>query len=156
MSLREQLNAALITAMKAHQSNDVAVYRLIFSEIKSREIGGVEGKKTLVDAEILAVLEKMIKQRRESITQFTSANRQDLADKEIFELKLIEKYLPAQASEAEISSLIQKAIADIKAQKNDSSVGAQNMGAIIAMLRPQLAGRADMSKVSALVKAALN
>lgn len=153
IELREHLSNDLKTSMKAREANKVGVYRLIFSEIKQKE---VDGKKILTSAEILAVLEKMIKQRRDSIAQFEKANRQDLINIEKFELDLISTYLPAQLTDEEICILIDKTIANLKAQKPDNPVTPQSMGVIIASLRTELAGKADMGKVSALVKQKLS
>lgn len=152
MTLREQINEDLKDAMRARAVERVGVFRLIFSEIKQKE---VDSRQMLTDVEILAVLEKMIKQRKDSIQQFEKAQRQDLVDKEKAELELIQSYLPTPFSESEILTMIHVAVAEVQKEK-PQTVGAGMMGLIIQKIRAPLAGRADMSIVSGLVKKVLS
>jgi uncharacterized protein YqeY len=135
------------TAMRAKDSARLSTIRLLLSGIKQRE---VDERKELTDADVVAVIEKMIKQRRESIAQYEQASRKDLADVEKFELQLLSSYLPQQMSEAEISQAVDAAIAEAK------PVGIKDMGKVMAILKPRLAGKADMGKVSNLVKSKLS
>jgi len=121
--------------------------RLILAAIKQRE---VDERKELTDADVVAVVEKMIKQRRESIAQYEQAQRKDLADVEKFELQLLTGYLPQQMSDSEISQAVEAAIAEAK------PTGIKDMGKVMAVLKPRLAGKADMGKVSNLVKTKLS
>jgi uncharacterized protein len=147
MPLREQLNEDIKTAMKAREQEKLAALRLMLSSVKQRE---VDERITLDDAGVIAVVEKMIKQRRDSISQYERAQRQDLADKEKYEISVIEAYLPKQLSAAEIDAVIDEAIASTGAK------GAADMGKVMGVVKPKLAGRADMGKVSALVKTKLS
>jgi uncharacterized protein YqeY len=133
-------------AMRAKDSARLLTVRLILSAIKQRE---VDERIVLTDADVLAVLEKMIKQRRESIAQFEKAARQDLADKEKAELEILAGYLPRQMSDAEVQKEIDSVISETGA------AGAKDMGKVMAALKPRLAGKADMGKVSGLVKSRL-
>ena len=132
--------------MRAKDSARLSTVRLILSAIKQRE---VDERIQLTDADVLSVLEKMIKQRRESISQFEKASRQDLADKEKAELELLAGYLPKQMSDAEVQKEIDSVISETGA------AGAKDMGKVMAALKPRLAGKADMAKVSGLVKSRL-
>jgi len=132
--------------MKSGDKPRLAVLRLISSAVKQRE---VDERVDTDDAAMIAILDKMAKQRRESIEQFTAANRTDLADAEVAELEIIKSYLPQQLSDAEINEQIDKAVADTGA----SSV--RDMGKVMGILKPALQGRADMSAVSSLVKSRL-
>ena len=134
------------TAMRAKDAARLSAVRLILAAIKQRE---VDERKEMTDADVVAVLEKMIKQRRESIAQYEQASRKDLADVEKFELQLLSGYLPQQMSDAEVQQELQKAISESGAS------GIKDMGKVMALLKPRLAGRADMGKVSGLVKAKL-
>jgi uncharacterized protein len=134
-------------AMRAKESARLSTIRLILAAIKQRE---VDERIQLDDAAVLGVIEKMIKQRRESIAQFEKASRSDLVDAEKAELQLLSAYLPAQMSDAEI----QKQIDSIVSETGASS--AKDMGKVMAALKSKLAGKADMGKVSALVKAKLS
>ena len=134
-------------AMRAKDQARLSTVRLILSAIKQRE---VDERIELTDADVLSVLEKMIKQRRESIAQYEKAARQDLADAEKFELGVLSSYLPQQMSDAEIAQEVQKAISDSGASS------AKDMGKVMAALKGRLAGKADMGKVSALVKSKLS
>jgi uncharacterized protein YqeY len=135
------------TAMRAKDSARLSAIRLILAAIKQKE---VDERVELTDADVVAILEKMIKQRRESIAQFEKAARNDLADAEKFELGVLGGYLPQQLGEAEIQNEINSVIAEVGAG------GVKDMGKVMAALKSRLAGRADMGKVSALVKARLS
>ncbi|GAB6067446.1 GatB/YqeY domain-containing protein [Methylothermus subterraneus] len=146
MSLKHRIQEDMKAALKGGDKSRLAAIRLILAAIKQRE---VDERIELDDAQVLAVLDKMAKQRRESIAQFAAAGRADLAEKEQAELEVIQSYLPQALTEAEIDALIQSAIAEIGAK------GIQDMGKVMAKLKPQVQGRADLSQVSAKVKAAL-
>jgi len=135
------------TAMRAKDAPRLSAVRLILAAIKQRE---VDERKEMADADVVAVLEKMIKQRRESIAQYEQASRKDLADVEKFELQLLSGYLPQQMSDAEVQQEVSKAVAE------SSASGIKDMGKVMAILKPRLAGKADMGKVSNLVKAKLS
>jgi uncharacterized protein YqeY len=135
------------TAMRARDSARLSAIRLILAAIKQKE---VDERVELTDADVVTILEKMIKQRRESIAQFEKAARNDLADAEKFELGVLGGYLPQQLGEAEIQKEINSVIAEVGAG------GVKDMGKVMAALKSRLAGRADMGKVSALVKARLS
>ena len=146
MPLREQLNDDIKVAMKAREAEKLAALRLMLAAVKQRE---VDERITLDDAGVISVVEKMLKQRKDSITQFEKANRQDLADKEKFEVSVLGAYLPQQLSEAEIAAIVAESVAAAGAQSP------ADMGKVMGVLKPRLAGRADMGKASAMVKAAL-
>jgi len=146
MALREQLNEDMKAAMKARDPERLGALRLALAAVKQRE---VDERVTLDDAGVIAVIEKMIKQRRDSIAQYEKAARQDLADKEKFEISVIEAYLPQQLSQAEIDAIVAEAV------QSTGAKGPQDMGKVMGVVKPKLAGRADMGKVSALVKARL-
>ena len=146
MSLREQINDDLKTAMRSGETVRRDTIRLLTAALKQRE---VDERKTLSDVDVLAVIEKMIKQRRDSISQFEQGGRQDLADKEKQELKLLQTYMPQAMAEDELAAAIAAAVTETGA------AGPADMGKVMAVLKPQLAGRADMGKVSAAVKAQL-
>ena len=147
MNLKQQINEDMKAAMRAKESARLAAIRLVLAAIKQKE---VDERIELSDADVLSVLDKMVKQRRDSITQFESGGRQDLADNEKFELSVLQGYMPQQMSEAEIESAIAQAVASCSAS------GPQDMGKVMAVLKPQLSGRADIGKVSGLVKARLS
>ena len=146
MALREQLNEDMKAAMKAREAEKLGAIRLLLAAVKQRE---VDERITLDDGGVISVVEKMIKQRRDSIAQFEKAARQDLADKEKFEVAVLEGYLPKQLSQGEIEAIVAAAIASSGAKS------AADMGKVMGVVKPQLAGRADMGKVSGLVKARL-
>jgi len=146
MALREQLNEDIKAAMKAREQDKLAALRLLLSEVKRRE---VDERITLDDAGVVAVVEKMLKQRKDSISQFEKAARQDLVDKEKFEVGVLEGYLPQQLTQAEVDAIVADAIASTGASS------AADMGKVMGVVKPKLAGRADMGKVSALIKAKL-
>ena len=147
MTLKAQLTEDMKTAMKAGEKDRLGVIRLINAAIKQKE---VDERIEMTDELVLAVLEKMLKQRKDSISQYEAAGRADLADIEKFESGIIQAYLPQPLSQAEVEALVAKTIADTGAE------GPQAMGKVIAALKPQLAGRADMGAVSGMVKAALS
>jgi len=146
MSLKEKLSEDMKAAMRAKESEKLATIRLINAAIKQRE---VDERIELGDDQVLSVIEKMIKQRKDSITQFEAGGRQDLADKEKSEITVLAAYMPAQMSEAEVQAEVSAAVVQSGAS------GPQDMGKVMAVLKPKLAGRADMTAVSGLVKAAL-
>jgi len=146
MSLKARLTEDMKTAMKSGDKERLGVIRLANAAIKQRE---VDERITLDDAQVLAVLEKMLKQRRDSIQQFEAAGRTDLADKEKFEVGVIQHYLPAQLTSAEVDSAIVSAIAEAGA------TSAKDMGKVMGLVKPKVAGRADMGKLSGLIKGKL-
>ena len=143
MSLKTQLTDDMKAAMKGGDKARLGVIRLINAAIKQKE---VDERIELDDAQVLAVLEKMVKQRRDSISQYDAAGRQDLADIERAELAVIETYLPAKLDAAAIQAAIEAAVAETGAS------GPSDMGKLMAVLKPRLAGQADMGEVSKLVK----
>ena len=146
LSLRDQINDDLKTAMRSGETVRRDTIRLLTAALKQRE---VDERKTLTDADVLVVIEKMIKQRRDSISQFEQGGRQDLADKEKQELTLLQTYMPQAMGEDELAEAIAAAVSETGA------AGPADMGKVMAVLKPKLAGRADMGKVSAAVKARL-
>lgn len=147
MSIKDKINHDLKEAMRAKDKDIVSALRLITAAIKQVE---VDERIPVDDNRILVVLDKLAKQRKESISQFESAGRSDLVLKEEFELKVLERYLPAPLSQDEINLLIHEAIEAVNAEKMS------DMGKVMAHLKPKLQGRADMSKVSAIIKTKLN
>ena len=146
MLLKAQLTDDMKIAMKAGDKERLAVIRLILAALKQREI---DERIEITDEVVLAVMEKMLKQRKDSITQFNAAGRDDLSKIEIFESGIIQTYMPQPFSSEEVQAFVAQAIIDTGA------TGPQEMGKVIAALKPQLAGRADMGMVSGLVKNAL-
>ena len=146
MSLQEQLKSELKTAMLAKDKARVGTIRLLMAEIKQKE---VDTRTVLNDEEIIAVLTKMVKQRKDSISQFEAAGRQDLVDVESAEIIVLQAFLPQPLSDAEIDTLIDSTVTQLAA------TGMQDMGKVMNALRPQLQGRADMGLVSAKIKARL-
>ncbi|QSA18766.1 GatB/YqeY domain-containing protein [Vibrio furnissii] len=146
MALIDTLKEEQKLAMKAKDKPRLGTIRLALSAIKQRE---VDEQITLRDDDILAVLTKMVKQRRDSVTQYEAANRQDLADAEKAEITVLEEFMPQPLSEDEVAALIDSAIAEAE------PAGMQDMGKVMALLKPQIQGRADMGKVSGLVRAKL-
>jgi uncharacterized protein YqeY len=134
------------TAMRARDSARLSTVRLALAAIKQKE---VDERVELTDADVLAILEKMIKQRRESIAQFEKGSRQDLADKEKSEIEVLSAYLPQKMSDSEVAAAIGAAVSETGAS------GIKDMGKVMALLKPRLAGRAEMGSVSAQVKARL-
>lgn len=146
MSLKLQITEDMKTAMRAKDTARLGAIRLLLAAMKQRE---VDERIELSDTDVIAIIEKMIKQRRDSISQFEAANRQELADAEKFEITVLQTYMPQPMSEDEVLAAVAEAIAASGAKSP------QEMGKVIALLKPKLAGRADMGKVSALVKARL-
>ena len=145
--MREKINADLKVAMKAGEKDRVGTLRLINAAIKSADIDArPSGKDMISDADILSVLAKMIKQRRDSVEQFTAGGRQDLADKETAEIKIIEGYLPEQMSEAEAKAAIAAVIKEVGAESP------KDMGKVMSALKTRHAGSMDFGKASAMVK----
>jgi len=146
MSLKTRINDDMKAALKARETGRLGAVRLLLAAIKQRE---VDERKELVDAEVISVIEKMIKQRRDSISQYLAGNRKDLADAEQFEIDVLQVYLPQQAAEAEVDAAIGEAIAATGAKS------IADMGKVMGQVKAKLAGRADMGQVSARVKARL-
>ena len=147
MSLKYRITEDMKAAMKARETERLGAIRLLLAAVKQKE---VDERKDLDDAAVLAVIDKMLKQRRDSISQFEQAGRQDLADKEKFEVSILQAYMPQAMNEAELEAAVAEAVAAAGAH------GPQDMGKVMGLLKPRLAGRADMGKVSALVKARLS
>jgi hypothetical protein len=145
--LKEQITSAMKTAMREKDKARLGVIRLMQAAIKQIE---VDERKELSDADTLAVLDKMLKQRRESIKQYEAANRQDLLEQEQYEVGVIQEFMPAQLDEAEIDSIIEAAIAETGA------ASMKEMGKVMGIIRPKLQGRADMGAVSGKIKARLS
>ena len=146
MSLKEKITEDMKNAMRAKEAARLATIRLLTSAIKQKE---VDERIEVNDEQVLGIIEKMIKQRKDSITQFEAGGRQDLADIEKSELAILSTYMPAALSEAEVQAEVKAAVAA------SGATGPQDMGKVMAILKPKLAGRADMTAVSAIVKAAL-
>ncbi|MGD9729398.1 MAG: GatB/YqeY domain-containing protein [Gammaproteobacteria bacterium] len=145
-SIKHRLQEDMKTAMRARDSQRLGIIRLINAAIKQRE---VDERITLDDEQVIVVLSKMIKQRNDSIDQYGKAGRQDLVDKETYEIKVIEEYLPPALSEEELTGLIDRAVAQTGAQS------VKDMGKVMSVLKPLVQGRADMGVVGARIKARL-
>ena len=146
MSLKARITDDMKTAMKARATERLGTIRLLLAALKQKE---VDERVELTDADIITIIDKMLKQRRDSVTQYTAVNRADLADRETAEMVVLSEYLPQALTEAEIDTLIDQAITDTGA------AGMQEMGKVMAVLKPQMAGRADMAAVSGRIKARL-
>jgi hypothetical protein len=146
MTLKTQLTDDMKTAMKSGDKDRLGVIRLINAAIKQRE---VDERIQLDDAQVLSVMEKMLKQRRDSVSQFEAAGRTDLADKEKFEIGVIQHYMPAQMTAQEVDAAIAEAMAE------SGAASAKDMGKVMGLVKPKVAGRTDMGKLSELVKAKL-
>ena len=146
MSLKDQITEDMKNAMRAKETARLGAIRLLLAAIKQRE---VDDRVVLDDAAVIAIIEKMMKQRKDSISQFEKANRDDLVAIEAAEMTILQAYLPAQMSDNEVEAAVAAAVA------STGATGPQDMGKVIGTLKGQLAGKADMGKVSALVKAAL-
>lgn len=144
--LKQQLTDDMKAAMRAKDKPRLGVIRLVLAAIKQRE---VDERIELDDAQVLAVLDKMVKQRRDSVRQFEDAGRQELADQETFEIGVLQDYLPAALSAAEIDALITAAI------ETTGAASMNEMGKVMGVLRPQVQGRADMAEVSQRIKSLL-
>jgi uncharacterized protein YqeY len=145
MSLKDQITEDMKTAMRAKDAQRLSAIRMLLAATKQVE---VDKRIVLTDADVVAIVEKEIKKRRESITQYTAAKRDDLAANEQFEVGVLSAYLPRQADEAEVEAVIAEALAG-------AGGGPAAMGKVMAAVKAKLAGRADMTRVSALVKARL-
>lgn len=143
MSLKAQISEDMKTAMRAKDSVRLGAIRLLQAAIKQRE---VDERIELDDSNVIAVIEKMLKQRRDSIAAYESANRHDLADVEKFEVTVLQTYLPQQLTEDEIKAILEKVVVDTGA------AGIKDMGKVMAEIKPLVAGRADMGKISGLIK----
>ena len=141
--LKKIISEATIAAMKAREKKRVAVLRMVNAEFKRLE---VDERRELADADVIGLLNKMMKQRQDAFKQFSDAGRQDLAEQEQFEMQLIQEFLPRQMDEAELQQLIVKAISDLK------PAGMQDMGKVMVAVKTASAGLADMALASALVK----
>ena len=146
MSLKDRITEDMKAAMRAKDSARLSTIRLLLAAIKQKE---VDERVTVDDAQVLAIVEKLIKQRRDSIEQFQRAHRQGLVDQESFELTVLSGYQPEQASSQELAAAVEQAVAATGA------TGPSDMGKVMGVLKPKLAGRADMSAVSAMVKSRL-
>jgi uncharacterized protein len=146
MSLKERITDDMKAAMRSGEKERLGVIRMITAAIKQRE---VDERISLDDTQVLSVLEKMLKQRKESVVQFQAGNRQDLVDKETAEITLIQGYLPSQLSDAEIDSLIKDAIA------STGAASIKDMGKVMGLIKGKAQGRADMAAVGAKIKAKL-
>ncbi|HET8832111.1 MAG TPA: GatB/YqeY domain-containing protein [Casimicrobiaceae bacterium] len=147
--LKDRITADMKDAMRAKATARLSTIRLLLAAIKQRE---VDERKTLTDADIVAVIDKMVKQRKDSITQFDAGNRADLADAERAEIAILQTYLPAALTDAEIDAAID---AEVATARGAGAAGPALIGKVMAALKPKLAGRADMAAVSAKVKAKL-
>ena len=146
MSLKEKITEDMKAAMRAKDAGRLATIRLLTAAMKQKE---VDERVELTDTHVLAIIEKMIKQRKDSITQFEAGGRPDLAEIEKAEVAVLSAYMPAALSDAEVQAEVTAAVAATGA------AGPQDMGKVMAVLKPKLAGRADMTAVSGMVKAAL-
>lgn len=146
MSLKEQITEDMKNAMRAKETARLGTIRLLLSAMKQRE---VDERIELTDADVIGVIEKMLKQRRDSIAAYESANRSDLADIEKFEVTVLQTYLPQQLTEAEISTLLEKVVIETGA------AGIKDMSKVMAAIKPLVVGVADMGKISGLIKARL-
>ena len=146
MSIKDQITEDMKTAMRAKEVARLGAIRLLLAAIKQRE---VDERVVVDDAGVIAIVEKMIKQRKDSISQFEKAGRDDLVAIEVGEMAILQDYLPAQLSDAEVEAAVAAAVS------STGATGPQDMGKVIGALKAQLAGKADMGKVSALVKTSL-
>lgn len=146
MTLKARISEDMKNAMRAKDSARLGAIRLLLSAIKQRE---VDERIEVNDTQVVEAIEKMLKQRRDSISQYEAASRNDLADVEKFEVSVLQEYLPQALTEAEVDAIIHQAIADTGA------AGIKDMSKVMAAVKPQVVGRADMGKVSGLIKAKL-
>ena len=147
MLLKVRITEDMKTAMRAKDSARLGAIRLLQAAIKQRE---VDERIELDDGQVIAVIEKMLKQRRDSISQYEAANRQDLADAEKYEVAVLQEYLPQPLTDEEVGAILDKTIADTSAS------GIKDMGKVMAVVKPLVVGRADMGKISGLIKARLS
>ena len=146
MTLREKINDDMKAAMKARETEKLGAIRLLTAALKQKE---VDERIEITDEVVLAIIEKMLKQRKDSIAQFTTGNRLDLAAKEEFEVGILSAYMPQQLSEADVAEILNGVI------NETGAASSKDMGKVMNALRPKVAGRADMGKLSAMVKARL-
>lgn len=146
MSLKDRITDDMKAAMRAGEKERLGVIRLMLAALKQRE---VDERIVLDDSQVLAILEKMLKQRRDSIDQYSAANREDLAAVERAEVTIIQTYLPEPLSDAELDLIIAKAVSE------SGAAGPRDMGKVIALVKPQVAGRADMGQISERIKRTL-
>jgi uncharacterized protein YqeY len=146
VSLKARITEDMKTAMRAKDSARLGAIRLLLAAIKQRE---VDERIELDDMQVIEAIEKMLKQRRDSISQYQAANRQDLVDVEEFEVKVLQEYLPQALTEDEVNALLEKVVADTGA------AGIKDMGKVMAAIKPLVLGRADMGKISGLIKTRL-
>ncbi len=146
MNLRDRITEDMKSAMRAKESARLGALRLLLAALKQRE---VDERIVLDDAQVVAIIDKMLKQRRDSISQFEAAGREDLVAAERFEAEVLQSYMPAAAGEEEIDAVIAQAM------QASGAAGVKDMGKVMAEVRPKLAGRADMAQVSARIKAKL-
>ena len=151
MSLKDRITEDMKTAMRAKESERLGTIRLLLAACKQKE---VDERVVLDDAAVVAIVDKLIKQRKDSIAAFQQANRTDLADKEAAELKVLEVYLPTRISAEEVALAVKAIVASLGAELG-KSIGPGDMGKVMGAVKTQLAGKADMGQVSAAVKAAL-
>ncbi len=147
MSLKAQISEDMKTAMRAKDSARLGAIRLLQAAIKQRE---VDERIELSDTDVIAAIEKMLKQRRDSIAAYESANRQDLADVEKFEVTVLQTYLPQQLTEEELNAILEQVVVETGA------VGIKDMSKVMAAIKPLVVGRADMGKISGLIKTRLS
>jgi uncharacterized protein len=146
MSLKAQISEDMKAAMRAKESTRLGAIRLLQAALKQRE---VDERIELTDSDVIGVIEKMLKQRRDSISAYESANRTDLADIEKAEMVVLQAYLPKQLSDDEVAKVLEKVVADTGAESM------KDMGKVMAAIKPLVAGKADMGKISGLIKARL-
>ncbi len=147
MTLREKITSDMNDAMRAHDASRLSAIRMLLAAIKQKE---VDERISATDADIEQIVGKLIKQRRDSVEQFTAGGRKDLADKESFEIEVLSGYLPKQMDNSEIEALIKQVLAE------SGLSGMASMGKAMGLIKPKVAGKADMSKVSAILKAELS
>lgn len=147
VSLKARITEDMKTAMRAKDSARLGAVRLLLAAIKQRE---VDERIELDDIQVIEAIEKMLKQRRDSISQYRAANRQDLVDVEEFEVKVLQEYLPLALTEEEVNALLEKVVVDTGA------AGIKDMGKVMAAIKPLVVGRADMGKISGLIKTRLS
>ena len=146
MNLKERINEDMKSAMRAKDAARLSAIRMLLAAVKQKE---VDERITVDDAQVVAIVDKLQKQRRDSIAQFEQAGRQDLANREKFELEVLSAYMPQQAGADEVAAEVDAAIA------STGAAGPQDMGKVMGLLKAKLAGRADLSAVSAQVRARL-
>lgn len=146
MNLKERISEDMKSAMKARETERLAAIRLILAALKQKE---VDERIELSDTDVVVILERMLKQRKDSISQFEAAGRNDLAEKEKFEVSILQGYMPQALTEEEVTAIVASAISESGAS------GVKDMGKVMGLVKPKVAGRADMGQISALIKAKL-